>query len=127
MPGLARTDIKLAAVARAVNRVALQITLDQRGLCVGTQVVRRVIFSVDPVQRNIIIFHRDQERLAGKNFFHRSDAYPLAHLANSPFHLELDEAVHFDRKLHRQFSGKWLDEPEDDEPRGFLFRKAPSG
>ena len=42
-------------------------------------------------------------------------------LANRALHLQLDQAVHLDRVLHRELLGDRLDEPVDDQLGGFLL------
>src|SRR3954469_16054277 len=45
-------------------------------------------------------------------------------LANRALHLELDQAVHLDRVLHRQLLDDRLDEAVDDQLRGLLLGNA---
>src|SRR5919197_3065466 len=53
-----------------------------------------------------------------------SQAGEVVALANGALHLELDEAVHLDRVLHRQLLDDRLDEAVDDQLRGLLLRDA---
>src|SRR3954471_6915761 len=50
-----------------------------------------------------------------------SQARAVAALANGALHLELDEAVHLDRVLHRKLLDDRLDEPVDDQLAGLLL------
>src|SRR5215217_7367224 len=51
-------------------------------------------------------------------------AWAAANSANRALHLQLDQAVHLDRVLHRELLGDRLDEPVDDHLGGLLLVQA---
>src|SRR6478672_3414896 len=67
----------------------------------------------------------DSNRLAARS---RSSATRLeaavAALPNRALHLQLDQAVHLDRVLHRQLAGEGLDEPAHDHAGSLFLREA---
>ena len=57
-----------------------------------------------------------------RHTFRRDGAF--SPLPDTAFHLELDQSVHLDRVLHRQFLRERLDEAHDDHLRRFGFGQA---
>src|SRR5690606_4617780 len=68
----------------------------------------------------------DHREGASKSLAGPPQAFPSLQLADRAFHLELDEAVHLDRVLHRQLLHNRLDEARDDHAERVGFADTPA-